>query len=49
MEFDLVWNETLAEQVRSQTENAMKGQVDDIMRTADQFMREADRHEAQAA
>jgi len=38
----------LAEQVRSETERAMRGQTEDMRRTAEQFDKEADRHEAEA-
>ena len=43
-----VWNETLGEQVRSQTERAINGQSSDMRSTAESFRSEADRHEAQA-
>jgi|GEM_PF-4967719 len=30
----LIWDETLAEQVREQTQRAIEGQFEDMMRTA---------------
>ena len=46
---DLVWNETLADQVRTETERAMQGQSSDMRRTAEQLQQEATRHELRAA
>ena len=41
---DFVWNETLGEQIRSQTQRAMEGQADEIRRTIANFDRQAEQH-----
>ena len=48
MDIEFIWNETLADQVRAETQRAMDGQAEDIRNTAEQFDREADRQEEQA-
>jgi len=48
MDINFVWNETLGEQIRSETKRAMQSQTDEIRRTAEQFVKEADRHEDRA-
>ena len=45
---DLVWNETKGEQIRHATETAMRGQVSDILDTAERFIRHANELEQQA-
>ena len=49
MDIDFVWNETLADQVISETTRAMYGQADDIRRSAEQFIRQAEQHEQRAS